>query len=226
MEADDMLKETFADVGRKYGFDTVEAQFVAFKDFKVRWQRSYKWADFQVSDYLADAPAAVLTGLATSLFRRIAGESEDGYSQELRDWVTAPQFCELKQQVYLRRSRNLVRSPAGQNKSLRAAYDRLIGMGLIKEDPTLCLAWTKEASTRKVGFCSVLMRVAVLSRALDADEVPDFLIDYCLYHELCHLIIGFDPTGSRHDSEFAKLEAKFPQQKEAEEWLRRLCMYL
>jgi len=221
-----MLRETFAKVGAGYGFETVNAQYVAFKDFKVRWQRSYKWADFQVSDYLADASANVIEGLARSLFRRIVGEDEDGYSQELCDWVTSPQFYEIKQQVFLRRSRNLVRSPVGEYKSLRAAYDRLIGMGLVQEDPTVCLTWTKETNVRKVGHCSVLMRVVSVSRALDADQVPDFLLDYCLYHELCHLLLGFDPTGVRHGQEFADLEAKYPRQREAEDWLRKLCMYL
>ncbi len=226
MEADDNLRQAFAAAGKKYSFDTVEAQFVAFKDFKVRWQRSYKWADFQVSDYLADAPQPVLMGLAESLFRRIIGESENGYSEELCKWVTDPQFCELKQPIYLRRSRNLTRSAAGENKSLQAAYDRLIGTGLVQSDPTLRLSWTKDANIRKVGRCSVLLRVVSISRVLDADEIPDFVLDYCLYHELCHLILGFDPTGARHGQEFAGMEAKFPQQKEAEQWLRRLCLYL
>ncbi|MFA6803718.1 MAG: hypothetical protein WCR24_04400, partial [Candidatus Methanomethylophilaceae archaeon] len=65
--ADTTLKESFRLVGKQYGYDNVDAEFVAFKEFKVKWQRSCGWADFQVSDYLVDAPREVIEGLARTL---------------------------------------------------------------------------------------------------------------------------------------------------------------
>ena len=53
---DEILNEIFKKVGNDFGYD-VSAEFAAYRDFKIRWQRSYKWAEFQVSDYLKDAPA-------------------------------------------------------------------------------------------------------------------------------------------------------------------------
>lgn len=225
MEAEEILKTKFKEIGKEYGFDKVEAEFVSFKEFKVRWQRSYKWADFKVSDYLADAPPEVIEGLCNSLFSKITGE-EEGYSDAMCGWITAPQFSEYKQPVYLKRSRNLTRSPKGESKDLIEAYQRLIDIGLVDMDPAIHMSWTRESNVRKIGHCSVLMKVISISSVLDTDMIPDFVLDYCLYHELCHLIIGFDPTAKRHGEEFSKLEAKYPKRDEAEEWLKRLCMYL
>jgi len=225
METEEMLKTKFVEVGKEYGFDKVEAEFVAFKEFKVRWQRSYKWADFKVSDYLADAPPDVIEGLCNSLFSKITGD-EEGYSDAMCAWITAPEFAENKQSVYLKRSRNLTRSSEGEFKSLEKSYERLILSGLIERDPAVHLTWTKESNVRKIGHCSVLMKVVSISSVLDTDMIPDFVLDFCMYHELCHLKIGFDPTAKRHGSEFAELEAKYPKRKEAEEWIKRLCMYL
>ena len=225
METEEVLRTKFKEVGREYGFDKVEAEFVAFKEFKVRWQRSYKWADFKVSDYLADAPPEVIEGLCNSLFSKITGE-DDGYSDEMCRWMTAPEFSEYKQPVYLKRSRNLTRSSKGETKDLDSAYNRLTEMGLTEKDPSVHLSWTKESNVRKIGHCSVLMKVITISSVLDTDMVPDFVLDYCLYHELCHLMIGFDPAAKRHSAEFSKLEAKFPQMDEAKEWLKKLCLYL
>ena len=56
---EEILNETFKKVGNDFGYET-SAEYAAFRDLKVRWQRSYKWADFQVSDYLRDAPEEVL----------------------------------------------------------------------------------------------------------------------------------------------------------------------
>jgi hypothetical protein len=225
MEAEEVLRTKFKEIGKEYGFDKVEAEFVAFKEFKVRWQRSYKWADFKVSDYLADAPPEVIEGLCNSLFSKITGDDE-GYSDDMCKWITAPEFSEYKQPVYLKRSRNLTRSPKGEVKDLEAAYDRLTEAGLVEKDPTIHLSWTRESNIRKIGHCSVLMKVITISSVLDTDMIPDFVLDYCLYHELCHMIIGFDPSAKAHGEQFSKLEDKYPKKEEAKEWLKRLCLYM
>ena len=225
MEAEEVLRTKFKEIGKEYGFDKVEAEFVAFKEFKVRWQRSYKWADFKVSDYLADAPPEVIEGLCNSLFSKITGDDE-GYSEEMCSWITSPEFSEYKQPVYLKRRRNITRSSKGESKDLDSAYGRLAEMGLVEKDRSVHISWTKESNIRKIGHCSVLMKVITISSILDTDEIPDFVLDYCLYHELCHLMIGFDPSAKRHGEEFARLEAKYPKADEAKEWLKRLCLYL
>lgn len=43
---------TFQKVGNDFGFGNVTAEYAPFRDLKVRWQRTYDWASFQVSDYL------------------------------------------------------------------------------------------------------------------------------------------------------------------------------
>ncbi|MGI6471506.1 MAG: hypothetical protein ACOX1N_00270 [Candidatus Methanomethylophilaceae archaeon] len=220
------LQEIFRNIGKKYKYDAVAAEFTAYKDFKVRWQRSYKWADFKVSDYLSDAPGRVIEGLAETLFTRICIRDETSFSEEMCDWVTAPEFARTKQPIYLRRSRNITRSPEGEHRNLTDSYNRLIDAGLVEKDPDMFLSWTREPSIRKVGHCSVLMKVVSLSSALDNPEIPDFVTDYVMYHELCHTIMGFNPTTERNQKEFAELEALYPRQNEAEAWLRKLCMCL
>ncbi|MDR0523046.1 MAG: hypothetical protein LBG62_01280 [Candidatus Methanoplasma sp.] len=223
----DLLCRAFRGAGERRGFERTEAEFVAFKELKVRWQRSYRWAEFKVSDYLADAPAPVLEGMADSLFARIAGEDDSlSYPKAMTDWITAPSFAESKQPVYLRRSRNLTRSPVGDKRSLSESLERLEGLGLAEADPSVHLSWTRESSARKVGHCSVLMKVVSISNALDSDMIPEYVLDFCLYHELCHIAMGFDPSLKRHGERFAEMESRYPRKADAEEWLKRLCMHL
>jgi hypothetical protein len=225
METEDVLRTKFKEIGKEYEFDNVEAEFAPFKEFKIRWQRSYKWADFKVSDYFADAPPEVIEGLCRSMFSKITGDDE-GYSDEMCKWITAPEFSKYKQPVYLHRSRNITRTTKGDAKDLESAYERLVGLGLVEKDPAISLTWTKEPNIRKVGHCSVLMKVIMISSALDTEMIPDFVLDYCLYHELCHIIIGFDPSAKMHGEQFSSLEAKYPKIDEAKEWLKRLCLYM
>ena len=54
------LTEIFEAVGRRYGYEDVKAEFSPLRDFKVRWQRSYYWIVFTISDDLDNAPDDVL----------------------------------------------------------------------------------------------------------------------------------------------------------------------
>ncbi len=226
MVTQEVLCSVFSEIGKGFGFDKVQAEFMAFKEMKVRWQRSYKWAEFKVSDYLEDAPEDVIRGLGKSLFSKILGNDGDSFSDDMCNWVTSPDFASAKQQTYIRRSRNMTRSFKGQFKDLSDSYRRLSEAGLINEDPQIHISWMRESHSRKVGSCSVLMKVVSLSKHLDSESIPDFVIDYCLYHELCHILVGFDPTGKGHGSEFAALELRFKMHDEAEDWLKNMGLYL
>lgn len=225
MVNEDELRKIFSDTGKEYGYDSVGAEFMAFKEFKVRWQRSYRWAEFKVSDYLMDAPPTVLEGLAKSLFTKIAGLGKESYTDEMCEWITDPKFASDKQPIYVRRSRNFTRTTKGEHKDLAESYARLIAIGLVKEDPSIYITWA-DTPSRKSGSCSVLMKTVGISTQLDREDMPDEALDFCLYHELCHIIVGFDPDGDRHAVKFLELEAKYPEYKKAEEHLNRFCIYL
>ena len=179
--AEETLRESFGTIGKKYGFDKVGAEFVAYRDFKVKWTRSYKWADFQVSDYLMDAPSVVLDGLAETLFSRISGAEAKPYTPEMNDWITSSEFKSEKQPVYVRRSRNISRSPAGKNKDLTESLNRLKRMGLVKKDVNPYLTWTRAELQTTCGYCSTLMDTIVISSAFDTRSLPDMVLDYVLY---------------------------------------------
>jgi hypothetical protein len=219
---EDLLKQAFRDAGKEYGYDNVGAEFVAFREFKVRWQRSYKWVSFNVSDYMMDAPGEVIEALARTLFGRIAGKKDVPYSEEMIAWSTSKDFVRCKQPVYLRRSSGLTRSPKGEVRDLEDSMSRLVDAGLAEKDPDLVLTWMKEKNLRKVGYCSVLMKVIAISPALDNAEVPEFVLDYVVYHEYLHASGGMKVFGRPHDPDFKRNEKKYPKYAEAEHILQTL----
>ncbi|MDR2866708.1 MAG: DUF45 domain-containing protein [Methanomassiliicoccaceae archaeon] len=221
-EGTDILNRSFGNAGRICGYDSVSAEFAEFKEFKVKWRRSCGWAEFEVSDYVKDAPENVLTGLAETIFSKISRQVRNSYPQEMLSWITSDDFVRKKQPIYLTRAKNLARTPVGKHVDLDAAYRRLIDMGLMKDDKDIMITWTKHVNTKRVGYCSLLMKVVIISSILDTPDIPTFVSDYVLYHELIHVGRGFDPFGQRHGTDFHLLERRYPMHKEAEEWLKRL----
>ncbi|MCL2786293.1 MAG: hypothetical protein FWD81_03625 [Methanomassiliicoccaceae archaeon] len=226
METAELLNESFADIGKKYGYESVTAEFSSFKEFKVKWRRSCGWIELEVSDYLKDAPRDVMEGMADTIFSKITRRSRNGYPQRMMEWISSDDFVRGKQRTYMERSRNVTGTPVGEHVDLKDSYERLIALGLAERDGDLMMTWTKQPNMKRIGYCSVLMKVVIISSMLDSESVPEFVTDYVLYHELIHVGKGFDPFGQRHGADFRALERLYPMQREAEEWLRKLRLYL
>lgn len=146
------------------------------------------------------------------------------YGDRICRWLNDPLFHKDKQPLYLQRCTNMAMSQQGVCKNLRDSYRRLVESGLVKYDKDVYLSWSREPYNRKIGHCSMLMKVVSLSRALDDDEVPDQVLDYCLYRGLCHVMMDFDPSGIDYDL-YECLVDRFPSRDEAESWLKKLDLH-
>lgn len=224
-----MLAAIFSVVGVRNGYDEVLAEFSPFRDFKVKWSRSYKWIEFEVSDYLCDAPEDVIESLAVSIFSRIRGDGGDDpmtYGDEVCEWITSDEFVRTKQPVFVRRFRGISLSTVGDHRDLAESYRRLVDRGLVQMDRDLYLGWAPEGSSRAVGRASVLMKVVVMSQILDSDSVPDDVFDYCLYTQVAHVGMGFNRKGERRGVEYDALLSRFPNRAEMDCALRRINMHI
>ena len=99
--SDEKLTQIFSRVGRRYGYDEVEAKFSPFADFKVKWVRNCKWISFEVSDYLDRAPDDVLEDLAETMFEKISGnktEYSESFVRYLNERAEEKQLGRLHQQ--------------------------------------------------------------------------------------------------------------------------------
>lgn len=87
-----MLNRALQNAGKRNGFEDIQAEFAAFRDFKLKWTRSYKWISFEVSDYLRNAPEHVMQSLAETVFAKIGGQDKTGYSEEVCEYFSSERF--------------------------------------------------------------------------------------------------------------------------------------
>jgi hypothetical protein len=219
----DQISEPFQTVGRDFGYEEVEAEFYPFKEFKTTWQKCGNRAEFKVTDYLESAAPDMLGDFAQCLFLRIQRRRRELYTDRLRAWMQSPDFVTRNQPLYLQRSRNLRRTPDGGTHHLDELLEGLRSQGLIEDCQDAYLSWTGRPNRYRMGYCSVLMRVVAISAALDSEQVPAFVPEYVLYHELLHLESGIEALYSQHDARFRRLERMHPRWREAEQWLKRIA---
>lgn len=219
---DEKLEEIFREIGSRMGYRKVSACYYPYRDFKSTWTRTNTDIRLKISDYLSDCRPEILFQFARALYSMISTGSRMRYPQSLINWLRSPYFIEKKRPVYLSRSRNLTLSQRGEVYDLNESFSRLVESGLIKDCGDVYLTWTRRPNRRRMGYCSVLMRTVAISSLLDSPSVPQRLVDYVLYHELLHILLNSADLSTNHSRLFREMEARFPEQKEAERLLCRL----
>jgi hypothetical protein len=217
------INQSFLTVGQRFGYDRVNAEFHPFKEFKTTWERCGASAEFKVTDYLAIASPEILEEFAKCIFARIQQRKSDVYSEPIRNWLQSQLFVERNQPIYLRRCRNLLCSARGAHYDLRELLGSLQSQGLVKDGNSAFISWTDRPNRLRMGYCSVLMKVIAISSVLDSPDIPKYVAEYVLYHEMIHLEKGLDSMRSQHNADFRRLERRHPRFKEAEDWLKRIA---
>ena len=211
-------------VGRANGYDEVLAEFSPFKDFKLKWTRSYKWISFEVSDYLQDAPEEVIASLFRTVFKRLADE-KTSYEEALSDYITTEDFVRRSQPVFMRRYKGLSTN-ADDVAWVEESIDRLREKGLTV--PEGLAVGVTETRMRQVGRSSTLMRTVVMNDA--CRDLPEDARDYAVWSQVAHVSMGFDRNfGAGAESraeEYDALLSQYPDRASQESELRNAALYI
>jgi hypothetical protein len=88
------------------------------------------------------------------------------------------------------------------------------------------LTWNRTFTGRKFGHYDFILDTVMVSRTLDSHTVPEFVVDFLVFHELLHKFHGLhwvNGRGYAHTSEFYESERKFARFKQAEAVLEQLA---
>ncbi|MBE6523554.1 MAG: hypothetical protein E7Z65_01585 [Thermoplasmata archaeon] len=219
MTTDTELNEIFERVSKHFNYRTATAAFEPYRDLKIRWVRTYEQISFYVSDYLKEAPAEVVESIAETLLNKIRGE-DSGYTGQTIEWLTSPDFYEKVQPKYLKRDKR-TGNAEGEVKDLMESLDRLKGMGLVDRVPEgLKILWSNPGKDREAARSSLLMRVIVINRILDSEEVPDAALDLCILKQMINVTSDFGKVPMIDTEEMDRRILAFPNSEEILEWFK------
>ena len=181
----------------------------------------------RVSDLLTDAPEEVLHSLALILLAKIYRRSvDDRYHSLYRAFILDSEMQQRARTAHTARGRGPRPAVAkGRWQNLELNFDRVNAeyFGGKLERPRL--AWSTTRSRRILGRYDATHHTVFISLLFDSPMVPDFVLDYILYHELLHIRHPSRATDCRfinHTPEFRTDERKFKSYKKAAEWIRKI----
>ena len=166
---------------------------------------------------------ADFTRLGRAMFER--RRREDG--EQLHALMLGDAYQRVRRR--LERLAGVVDQARGAAHNLNDSFDRVNRSYFSGQMARPHLSWSRAMSTSRFGFYKYASDTVTISRALDLAQVPSFVIDHVMHHELLHKKHGLrwrQGRGHAHTAEFREEERQFARFREADQFLRRLATSL
>ena len=221
------LKVLFADVFQQISRRQVNPEFnVTFYPFaglnhtiRIRNQRVY----VRVSDILRDAPQAVHRALAHILVGKLFKQRPPVEHETLyREYAYQPQILHASDLARQRRGRKQLNGSVGRTYDLDCIFVRLNRLYFENALPKPILSWSARRTKRILGHHDAVHDAIIISRSLDLKSVPDYVVEYVMYHEMLHVKHKLRVVNGRrifHPPAFRAEEKQFAHYDEAIKWL-------
>jgi len=180
----------------------------------------------RLSDLLQSAPEGILRAIAhillAKIYRKPIGR---GYATRYRRYVSSHDIVSKAHLLRQMRGRKRIDSAEGRAYDLNAIFEDLntrFFHGLLARPR---MTWSRELARNSLGHFDPAHNAIVVSRVFDHPQVPQYAVEYIVYHEMLHLKHPVKLRGSRrcvHSAEFQAEEKLFPQLQEVRQFLKDL----
>ena len=165
------------------------------------------------SDLLRRAPLEVLEGAAALLLSRVYRRHIDrALVQAYLSYARSGRTCKRISRMRRHRVRLAHVPPQGRQHDLRALFDLLNQKYFSGELNRPHIAWSTRAWRRQFGCYDPGPNQIILNRRMDRPGVPQFVVEYVLFHEMLHVKHPTRRSGCSlvsHSPEFRAEEKRF-----------------
>lgn len=181
----------------------------------------------RLSDIFKSAPVSVHRALAFILVAKLLSKrTPEVHERVYRDYAYTPQILRASDIARRRRGRKIISSARGRVYDLDKMFARLnrhyFDDGL--EKPTL--TWSQRRTRRILGHHDAAHDTIVISKTLDASDMPEWFVEYILFHEMLHIKHPARIINGRryyHTNAFRTDEQRFDFYEQAQDWLDNIA---
>ena len=205
---------------------TVRFRPYVHMDSKIELNTERTHIEVRMSDQLESAPAPVQEALAHILLSKLYRKKiAPQYDRRYRLYTEREDVQRKSMLVKSARGRKQIVAAKGKAYDLEEMFDQLNEQFFDNLLTRPRLTWSPRRSRRTLGHWDPAHNTIVISRIFDHPNVPRFLVEYILYHEMLHIKHPVEHCNGRrrvHTKPFYEDERKFPQYKEAVALIKRI----
>ena len=174
-----------------------------------------------VHEGFVGAPDAVIKALVCAA---LLGDVGADHRNVMRRYAESDAFAEVVEALELATVEALDQ-PEGRHYDLDEVFARVNAEYFDGALPRPRLTWNRTLTHRKLGHYHFPTDTVLISITLDSPDVPAYVVEFVMYHELLHKQMGFNVVNGRrytHTSAFREAERRFARYEEAKAFEQRL----
>lgn len=179
----------------------------------------------RISDVLRDAPAEFHAALAQILIRKLFRRRVPAKDLQIyRNYLSQPVIYEKTAANRRNRGRKVITTAKGEVYDLNEVFLFLNQIYFQNSLPTPVLTWSARETFRTLGHHDSAHETIAISKSLDDKQVPRFVVEYVVYHEMLHIkhpTVHHNGRRYNHTPAFRRDEESFAYFEEAEAWIER-----
>jgi hypothetical protein len=222
-----LFQRVFTRIGCEGRPPHFQVEFYAYSSLVITLRRRGDTIHVRFSDLLRRAPLAVLEGAAALLLARVYGGRPArtlvaAYLEYARSDRTRGRINHLRR----RRVRPAAASARGEHHDLVVLFEQLNERYFARQLERPHIAWSSRTWRRQFGCYDPGPNQIVLNRRMDRPGVPQFVVEYVLYHEMLHVKHPTRRSGCSlisHSAEFRAEEKRYEYFGAARKFLDRLA---
>ena len=229
------LKGVFHDAFRHFGggrkrfipdIDEIEVRFYPYAGLhhtiRVRAGRVY----VRISDLLKIAPPEVISALSLLLVARLFSRRAPAeHEQVYRSFAFTPEVLRASDIARRQRGRKMISTSTGRIYDLEKLFRKLNRRHFDGSLEMPTLTWSRRRARSILGHHDAAHDTITISKTLDSQEVPEWFVEYILFHEMLHIKHTARIIKGRryyHTPAFRAEERSYPRYEQAQEWLDRV----
>jgi hypothetical protein len=170
-------------------------------------------------------PLACHKGLAYILTGKLLRKKIPAGAREVYSAYIKSDFIRNKAAVSKKaRGRKVVTTSKGAVYDLDEIFAALNAQYFGNAIPEPALTWSANKTYRILGHHDATHEHIAISRSLDSADVPRYVVEYVVFHEMLHIHHPTKRVNGRrynHTAAFKRDERKFAYYEEAERWIER-----
>jgi hypothetical protein len=179
----------------------------------------------RIGEICREMPLACHKGLAYILAGKLLRKKIPAGAREVYSvYVTSEPIRERASANKRERGRKVVTTSKGSTYDLDEIFATVNRQYFSDSIPKPALTWSAKKTYRILGHHDATHDHVAISRSLDSANVPRYVVEYVVFHEMLHIAHPTKHVGGRrynHTPAFKRDEEKFEYFAEAERWIER-----
>jgi hypothetical protein len=221
-----LFADAFQHLGGQRPAPPIEVRFYPYAGLhhtiRLRSGRLY----VRLSDICKDSSANIHRALAFILVAKLLSKRAPvAHEREYREFAARPEVQRASDLARRGRGHKMVSSAQGHVYDLDRMFSRLNRRYFQTELERPTITWSQRRTRRILGHHDKVYETITISKSLDSRDVPEWFVEYILYHEMLHIKHPARLMNGRryyHTSAFRADERRFPYYDDAQRWLEKV----